>query len=485
MADQNTRAPEVEAPVSHSEAWAFCAPEARKWVLVAAILASSLGFIDGSVMAIALPAMREGLGASLGQAQWFANAYLLVLSAFILAGGALGDRFGTVRVFSAGIAIFVLGSVLCAAAVSPETLIAARAVKGFGAALMVPGSMAMIGKAYPREDRGRALGLWSAASAITTALGPIIGGAVLTFGPDWAWRLIFAVNLPLGGLALWLLLTKVQPDKGQNGVPVDVVGAVLATLGLGLVAAAFTVTGAALAYGIAGLVILGAFLAWEWRAKAPMIRLGLFRNAGFSITNLATFFLYFALTAVMYFLPMTATTGWGVSEAEVTAAYLPFSVLIGVMSGWAGRMGDRVGAARMIVAGAAVVALAYAGLAVTAPLMAFWQATVPCMTLAAFGMGLLVAPLSAGVMASVGDDAQGQASGINNAVARVASLMAVSVAGVAAAWGYARAGGLTGFGEAGADQVKATTAGFVWVAGLAAACAALSAAIMALETKRR
>jgi EmrB/QacA subfamily drug resistance transporter len=481
MADLDTRAQDHTAPV------AFCAPEARKWVLLAAILASSLGFIDGSVMAIALPAMRAGLGASLAQAQWFANAYLLVLSAFILAGGALGDRFGTMRVFSAGIAVFVLGSVFCAVAPTPETLIAARTVKGFGAALMVPGSMAMIGKAYPRADRGRALGLWSAASAITTALGPIIGGAVLTLGPDWAWRLIFAVNLPLGGLALWLLVTKVQPDKGQPDVPIDGLGAVLATVALGLVAAAFTVTGQGVAFGLAGVAVFGLFLLWEMRAKAPMIRLSLFRDAGFSITNLATFFLYFALTAVMYFLPMTATTAWGVSEAAVTAAYLPFSVLIGVMSGWAGRMADRVGAAPMIAAGAALVALAYAGLAVTAPMMAFWQATVPCMTLAAFGMGLLVAPLSAGVMASVGDEAQGQASGINNAVARVASLMAVSVAGAAAAFGYARAGGAAGFAESdvtGAGQAMATTTGFVWVAGLAAACAALSAAIMVLRLRR-
>ncbi|MGL5009690.1 MAG: MFS transporter, partial [Paracoccaceae bacterium] len=229
MSDLLTRAPGDTAPVS------ICAPEARKWVLLTAILASSLGFIDGSVVAIALPAMRASLGASLAEAQWFANAYLLVLSAFILAGGALGDRFGTARVFGAGIGIFVLGSVLCAVAPTPETLIAARAVKGLGAALMVPGSMAIIGKAYPREMRGRAIGTWSAASAITTALGPIIGGAVLTLGPDWAWRLIFAVNLPLGGIALWLLFTRVVPDRGQPGVPIDLLGAVLATVGLGLI----------------------------------------------------------------------------------------------------------------------------------------------------------------------------------------------------------------------------------------------------------
>ncbi|MGL5011120.1 MAG: MFS transporter, partial [Paracoccaceae bacterium] len=212
----------------------------------------------------------------------------------------------------------------------------------------------------------------------------------------------------------------------------------------------------------------------------------LFRNMGFAVANLGTFFLYFALTAVMYFLPMTATTAGGVTEAGVTAAYLPFSVLIGLMSGWAGRMADRVGAAPLIAIGAAVVAVGYGGLAFSAHEMDFWWRAVPFMVLSAVGMGLVVAPLSAGIMASVSDAAQGQASGINNAVARVASLMAVAVAGQAAMAGYLHAGGVAGFADAGVSttlQAQATSAGFAWVAGLAAICAALSAAIMLVRRR--
>jgi EmrB/QacA subfamily drug resistance transporter len=469
------RAPGNAAPV------AFCDPAARKWVLTVAILASSLGFIDSSVTSIALPAIRASLGATLVQAQWIGSAYLLVLASLILAGGALGDRFGTVRVFSGGIGIFIIASVLCALSPNAEALIAARALKGFGAALMVPGSMAIIGKAYPRGERGRAIGLWSAASAITTAIGPVVGGMLLSLGPDWAWRVIFGINLPLGALALWLLFAHVRPDAGRRGVPVDLLGAVLATMGLGLMAYTLTSPGAhAWVIGMAGGATFMAFLVWEARAAAPMMRLGLFRDRGFAAANAATFFLYFALTAVSFYLPMTAISAWGVGAAAVTAAFLPFSIIIGVMSGPAGRMADRVGPAPLIAAGAVLVAIAYAALAGLAHLAAFWAVAVPSMILAAIGMGLVVAPLSAGVMASVGDDEQGAASGINNAVARVASLVAVALGGTVAAMGYGAAGGDISFADAGATdaaQAAATSAGFAWVAGMAAACAALSAAI--------
>lgn len=193
-------------------------------ILWAAILASSMGFIDSSVTSIAMPAMRAALGASLEQAQWINAAYLLTLSALVLAGGAMGDRFGTARVFSAGIWVFVLGSIACAFAAEPGQMIAARAVKGVGAALMVPGSMAMVSRAYPREERGRALGLWAAASTMTTALGPVLGGVLITWGGDHGWRMIFALNLPLGLAALWLIRGRTPGDRCQPGVAVDVVG---------------------------------------------------------------------------------------------------------------------------------------------------------------------------------------------------------------------------------------------------------------------
>ncbi len=470
------RAPDHTAPV------AFCDAAARKWVLTVAILASSLGFIDSSVTSIAVPAIRASLGATLAQAQWIGSAYLLALASLILAGSALGDRFGTVRIFAAGIVIFVTASVLCALAPGVETLIAARALKGCGAAMMVPGSMAIIGKAYPRSERGRALGLWSAASAITTALGPVLGGLLLTFGPEWAWRVIFAINLPLGLLALWLLFSHVRPDAGRPRAPVDVPGALLATVGLGLMAWALTSPGAdSWIVGLSGVAVFITFVLWEAHTPAPMMRLGLFGDRGFAAANAATFFLYFALTAVSFYLPMTAIAAWGVGPAAVTAAFLPFSIIIGVMSGPAGRMADATGGpAPLIATGAAFVAVAYAALAALAHLGAFWMVAVPCMVGSAIGMGLVVAPLSAGVMSRVSDTEQGAASGINNAVARAASLVAVALGGTVAALGYTAAGGGFSFAEAGvADpaHAAATAAGFAWVAGMGAVCAATSAVI--------
>ena len=231
--DSSTRAGDAHRP-------SFCHPAARPWILAAAILASAMGFIDGSVTAIALPAMREGLGATLAQATWINNAYLLPLSALILVGGAIGDRYGVARVFGAGIAVFVLASVLVALSPTPGTLIAARALKGVGAALMVPGSLAIIAKAYPREERGRAIGVWAASAAVTTAMGPVIGGALLSWlGPE-AWRIVFALNLPLGLAALWILWRRTGQDAASSDEAVDWLGGALATLGLGLLAWSLT-----------------------------------------------------------------------------------------------------------------------------------------------------------------------------------------------------------------------------------------------------
>ncbi len=459
-------------------------PGRRRLVLTAAILASAMGFIDGSITAIALPAMRASFGATLAQAQWFASAYLLVLSALVLIGGAFGDRFGLARVFFAGIALFVLASVVCAVASSPNTMIAARALQGLGAAFMVPGSMAIIARVTPPADRGRALGLWASASAVTTALGPILGGLLLTWGPPEAWRAIFALNVPIGGLALWLIWRAAGFDRGQPGRPVDLTGAALVTLGLGLTAMALT--GAETGFDrsriltlTAGLGALAGFILWETRARHPMMPPALFRSRRFTLTNLLTFFLYFALTAVSFFLPMTAISAWGIAPIGITAAFFPFSVLIGALSPFSGRLADRHGAGPIIASGAALVGLAYAALALTAQPGLFWIATVPSMTLAGLGMALVVAPLSSAVMAAAGDGDGGTASGINNAVARMASLLAVAAMGALAATVYAGMGGTGSFGlTAGTDATRAATSGgFAAVATVASAFAFLSAAL--------
>ncbi len=457
----------------------FCADGDRRIILWAAILASSMGFIDGSVTSIAMPAMREALGATLAQAQWINAAYLLSLSSLVLVGGAMGDRFGIARIFSLGIVIFVVGSLACAAAFTPELMITARAVKGVGAALMVPGSMAMVSRAYPRAERGRALGLWAAASTLTTALGPVLGGMFVTWGGEVGWRLVFALNLPLGLAALWLIHGRTPGDIGKPGVRVDLPGAVLATLALGLMAWALTEASAGPLVALAALVSLAAFLGWEAMAPAPMLRLSMFRNRTMAVTNLVTFVLYFALNGVMFYLPMTAVSAWKVTPLEVTAAFLPISVLIGLLSAPAGRMADRWGAGPLMATGSGFVALAYAGLSLAAPQGLFWANVVPLTALAGLGLGLVVAPLTAAAMQGAEDGEQGAASGINNAVARVAGLIAVALLGRVAAEAYGP--GAPGFGVTGdsAAHLAATGAAFGSVA-LAASLMAALAAVLAL-----
>lgn len=428
----------------------FCAPEARKFILVAAILASAIGFIDGTIVAIALPAMRDGLDASLAQAQWINNGYLLPLSALILLGGALGDRFGLARVFSLGIAGFVLASLACALAPTAPALIAARVAQGVGAAVMVPGSLALIARAYPADERGRAIGIWAASSALMTALGPILGGLALTFGGPEIWRWLFAVNLPLGGVALWLITTRVAHDPPRPGQRLDLAGAALVTVALALIATGLT--GAAEgqsadpALTLAGAAAFLGFLWWERRSAHPMVPLSLFRNAGFSAANLSTALIYFALSTVLFFLPMTVIAGWGVSEAETSAAFAPLSVFIFLLSARAGTWADTYGAGRLIGAGGGLVAVSFAGLAMVMPLQAFWETVVPFTALMGLGMALVVAPLSTAVMGGVSEERSGTASGINNAVSRVAGLVAVAAMGTLAGAIYAGAGGTESFG---------------------------------------
>ena len=464
-----------------------------------------MAFIDGSVISIATPAIRADLGASLADAQWIANGYMLFLASLLLIGGAAGDRFGLRKVFSIGIVLFVVASLVCAIAPTPVLLILARAAQGVGAAFMVPGSLAIIAKAYPREERGKAIGVWAAASSLTTILGPIIGGFVLTWFGDWSWRLVFAINLPLGGLALALLWLKVPADAAAGERRLDFVGGVLATAGLLLVALGLTGDDSVpplrqvLLYGGAGLVLLVAFLVWEGRSKAPMMPLRLFANVAFSGANGLTFALYFSLAAIMFYLPMVLIAGWGVTPAEVAIALLPLGVALTVLSPIAGRLADRFGPAPLIAGGSVLVALAFAGLGLTAPLQNLWFAVVPLMVLFGIGMGFVVSPLSTAVMTGVEDGDTGVASGVNNAVARVAGLLAVATMGAVVALVFAEAlgndaGPAVAFGmapkiplaaAAEAARVAATNAAFAAVAYITAGLSLVSAltAWLTLEKK--
>ncbi len=475
--------------VERREPEPVCLPEHRKFLLAAAVLASSMGFIDSSVTAVAVPVIRASLSASLSQAQWISAAYLLTLSSLVLIGGAMADRFGTSRVFACGILGFVLSSLLCAAALTPEYLIGARAMQGLAAGVMVPGSMALVARAYPRAERGRALGLWAAATTATSALGPVIGGGILTLSGTEAWRLIFAMNLPLGVAAFVLLWRYTMADRGQPGAPIDLVGAGLATLGLGLVAWGLTSPGASsLSASAAGLVVFAGFLLWERRCAAPMIRLGMFTNPAFAAANLATFLLYIAITGLGFYLPMTAMSAWGLSPIEVSLALLPTSVQIALLSTMVGRLADRVGPFILMTIGALIVAIAQTGQALVAHQASFWSDVFPLTIMSGFGITLVLAPLTMAVMAEASEAEQGAASGINNVMARAATLVAVALLGRIASFGYGDiAAGMPGFGVVSTTpaHVAATGAAFAWMAGVAAAFSFASTLVSASQIRRR
>jgi EmrB/QacA subfamily drug resistance transporter len=485
----------------------FCPKRRRRYVLVAAILASSLGFIDGSVVSIAIPAIRTDIGATLTEAQWISNAYALMLSALILAGGALGDRAGLRRSFAAGIALFIVASLLCALAPTPSLLIAARTVQGIGAAVMVPGSLAIIAKAYPKAERGRAIGIWAASSALTTALGPVIGGIVLSTFDESVWRWIFAINLPLGGIAFYLLLARVPPDEAAPRRQVDFGGALLATVSLGGIALGLTLLSGEMTIAgfdaptvliAGGCVLVLLFVWWEARHPQPMMELDLFRERTFSGANLATFFLYFALSAVLFYLPMLLIAGWGVEESTVGFVFLPLSAAIALLSGPVGKLSDRIGPRLPMTGGSLLVAAAFGGLGYLAGsgIHQFWSGVFVMMIAMGLGMALVVSPLSIAVMTAIEDKDTGAASGINNAVSRIAGLVAVAALGSVAAirFGAVVAGegaaDIPSFGEAPraelaatleALRIKASDEAFAAVAWISAA-ASLVAAIIAWMT---
>jgi EmrB/QacA subfamily drug resistance transporter len=481
-------------------------PEARRFVLIAAILASAMGFIDGSVVSIAIPAIRADLNASLGDAQWISNGYMLFLASLILLGGAAGDRFGLRRVFSGGIALFVAASLLCALSPSPLFLELCRAVQGIGAAFMVPGSLALIAKAYPRDSRGKAIGIWATAASLTTILGPILGGALLSAFGNASWRLVFAINLPFGLLALALLFWRVPADQPVSGRRLDWVGGVFVTVALLLIALGLTGNGGEgslpdsrqiVDFCIPGVAALLFFLWWESRTPAPMLPLGLFRNRQFSGANALTFALYFSLSAISFFQPMVLIAGWGITPALVSTSFLPMGICLTLLSPVSGRLADRYGTATLIAGGATLVALSFAGLALTAPLHNLWLAVVPLMTLLGIGMGFVVTPLSTAVMTSVEDRDTGTASGVNNAVSRVAGLVAVALMGGVVSLVFAShtvghpelSFGRTPDhllpGDVEAIRLAATDAGFAAVAWCTAALSLVSAIIAWITLDRR
>lgn len=409
---------------------------ARRWVLAATIAASSMAFIDATVVNVALPAIQVGLAAPLTDAQWVVNAYTLMLSALILVGGAAGDRFGRRRVCLYGISIFTAGSVGCGLAPNALALIGARGIQGIGGALLVPTSLALISAAFPAAERGRAIGTWAAASALASALGPVLGGWLVDI---WSWRAIFFINFPIGILALLLMARRVPESGDEVAAGVDWRGGVLAVAALGLLAYGLTVISSPacsshemLVLLVGGLLLLLLLLWSEARSASPMLPLRLFYSWSFSGANAMTLLLYFAFSGALFIVPFDLIDIQGYSAAQAGAALLPLTLVMAALSRWAGGLTARYGERLPLVAGSLIAAVGLGLLAVTARAGSYWTSFFPAMTVLGLGMAVSVAPLTTTVMRSAGDQDAGAASGINNAMARVAGLLAVALLGAVA-----------------------------------------------------
>lgn len=412
-----------------------CPEQSRPYVLAATVLASAMAFIDASVVTIALPSMQSDLAASFGALQWVVNAYALFLGGLILIGGGAGDRIGRRRVFLVGIVIFAVASIVCAIAPTIEVLIAGRALKGVGAALLVPQSLAIIAASFPKEVRGRAIGTWSGASAITTAVGPAVGGLLIeTFG----WRSIFWINLPFCLVAAWLTIRHVGESRDES-VPgkLDVAGGFLSIAAFGLLTVALTrlaepsntIAGTA-AMALVGLALLALFVRHERRNASPLVPMGLFENRAFTGANLITVFLYGGLAGITFLLPFDLIERRDMTASAVGLTLLPLGLIIGVLSGRAGSLGDRLGARPLLMTGPTLVAGGAAGLGLG--IGGYWTAVLIPILILATGMALVVAPLTTAVMNAAPDEKSGAASGINNAASRLAGLFAVALLGALA-----------------------------------------------------
>ena len=432
----DTRQPCDEAYIRSRTNASDCGRATGRWVLAAAILGSSVTFIDGMVVNVALPVLQKELEASVSGAQWIIESYALMLAALILVGGSLGDRLGRRRVFMAGVTLFGLASVWCGLAPNLTNLIVARAVQGIGAALLVPGSLALISANFAKERRGRAIGTWSGFTSIAAGAGPVLGGWLVA---NFSWRWIFFINVPLAVAVLaisWFRVPESRDDEAAGRI--DWLGAVLATIGLGGIvfgliesnSGGFTQPQVIASFVIGILASIG-FVFAELRAEHPMMPFGLFRSKTFAGANLLTLFLYAALGGIMFFLPFNLIQVQGYSPAAAGASLLPFVVMMFLLSRWAGGLVDHYGSKLPLVIGPLIAGAGFALFTLPgSDVGSFWTTFFPAVIVMSFGMCIAIAPLTTTVMGAVEERHAGIASGINNAVSRTASLIAVAVFGV-------------------------------------------------------
>ncbi|MBD5654546.1 MAG: MFS transporter [Candidatus Eremiobacteraeota bacterium] len=396
-----------------------------------------MSFIDGTAVNVALPVLQRDLHASAASVQWVVEGYSLFLSALILIGGSLGDLFGRRLVFGSGIALFALASLACAIAPNIDLLIAARCLQGVGGALAVPGSLALISATYADADRGRAIGTWSGFSAITAAIGPVLGGALVQFG---SWRWVFVINVPLA-LAVLVILRFGTSESRDDGASrsIDVAGASLATFGLGaLVYGLIGLQGGTLAAAGFSAVALGAvalagFVLVEARTAHPMVRLELFASRRFSLANLYTFLLYAALGGSVFFVPFDLINVQGYPPAAAGAALLPMVVIVFAFSRFSGGLVATIGARLPLVLGSVLAATGFVIFGFSGVGHSYWLTFFPGATALGLGAACFAAPITTTVMGAVEPSHAGVASGINNAVARTAGLIAIAALGIALA----------------------------------------------------